>query len=66
MVAVFVLGKKLRYNWFSKFYLVRFFKNHYCFQKTTETKYLQFVKTYLLFSRLELHVKVKSMMEKYA
>lgn len=67
VVAVFVLGNKLQYNWFSKFYLVRlFFFNHSCFQKIIETKYLEFIKTYLLLFRLELCVKVNCMMEKYA
>ena len=57
---MFVLGKKLQYNRFSKFCLVRFFY-HSCFQKITETKYLQFIERYLLFFRLELHVKVNCM-----
>lgn len=56
VVAVFVLGKKLQYNWFSGFYLFFFF-NRSCFQKIAETKYSEFIKTYLFF-RLELCVKL--------
>lgn len=64
VAAAFVLGKKLQWNRFSKFYLHRSFF-YSCFQKITEKKYLEFIKTPLLFFRLELHVKVGCVMEKY-
>lgn len=36
-----------------------------CFQKITKKKYLEFIETHLLFFRLELHVKVNCVIEKY-